>query len=82
MKAVTRIQNREKSGLSVLFSNFKRNALVSEQVVVNALLFLGKKYYGAIDSEEQDLLFDAFGVHFTPSRNNGDNIWIAELSYL
>jgi hypothetical protein len=82
MKAEQRRQNREKSGLSTLFDNFKTNALVKEQLLIDALLFLGKKYYGAIDSQEQDLLFDAFGIHFTPSRNNGDDIWIAELSYL
>ena len=71
-----KIENRRKSGLADLFDFNIDTILVDEKIVINALEFLGKKYFGAIDSEDNDLLFYSYGIHFTPSRNNGDNMWM------
>lgn len=79
MKTATvneRIENRRKSGLANLFDFNTDSILVDEKIVINALIFLGKKYFGAIDSEDNEYLFNSYGIHFTPSRNNGDNMWM------
>jgi hypothetical protein len=76
MKTIDRVENRRKSGLAQLFDFNTDSILVDEKIVINALIHLGRKYFGAIDSEDQDEMFKAYGINFEPSRNNGDRMWL------
>jgi len=72
-------ENRKKSGLDKNFSFNKNQAIVNESEVIKYLKFIGSKYFGAIDSQDQENMFNFYGVSFSPSRNNGDNMWLCEL---
>lgn len=76
MKAIEKLENRQKSGLQNLFGFSTDMVLVEESLVISAMSFLNMKYWGAIDSDDQEQLFDSFGISFTPSRNNGENMWL------
>lgn len=49
MKTIDKVENRRKSSLAKLFDFNTDSILVDEKIVINALTYLGRKYYGAIE---------------------------------
>lgn len=81
-KSALALKNRIDSGLQELFNpngTFGNTDIsLDDNKMVELLRFSGRKYFGAVDYEDQDSMFNFYGVIFS---HNSNGNWRASISF-
>jgi len=69
------LEAQKEAELYDLFKNNSDSFPIHESVLIKAMAIAGIEYFGAIDPQDQEALFQEYGIQFLPNSNNGEYMW-------